>query len=124
MTARIVVVGGGIAGLSAAFYARRRGFSVTVLEGSKRFGGKLLRAEIAGVSTDLGAEALLARRPEAVDLAREVGLGGELVPPATTQAAVYSRGRLRPLPAGHVMGVPRNLRSLAATGIVPPTAVL
>ncbi|QKW09898.1 protoporphyrinogen oxidase [Streptomyces sp. NA04227] len=101
-----VVVGGGIAGLAAAHRLLVAGHRVTVVEATDRLGGKLLPGEIAGVRVDLGAESLLARRPEALDLAREVGIGDRLEPPATATAALWTRGTLRPMPKGHVMGVP------------------
>ena len=88
--ARVVVVGGGIAGLAAAYFLRGRGAAVTVLEGSPRIGGKLATSEIAGVAVDSGAEALLARRPEGVDLIRAVGLREELVYPGTTTAGIWT----------------------------------
>lgn len=118
----VVVVGGGIAGLAAAWYLRQggEGVRVTVLDGARRVGGKLLATEVAGVSADAGAEAMLARRPEGKDLARMVGLGEELRHPGTTQAAILSRGALRPMPKGHVMGVPSDLTSLAKSGILSP----
>ncbi|MGO4424628.1 FAD-dependent oxidoreductase, partial [Streptomyces sp. MCAF7] len=72
-TGHVVVVGGGISGLAAAHRLLTGGARVTVLEASGRLGGKLYAGEIAGVPVDLGAESMLARRPEAVDLARAVG---------------------------------------------------
>ena len=120
---RVAVVGAGIAGLTAARQLALDGVDVVVVEASSRTGGKLLRGEVAGVSTDLGAEALLARRPEALALIDEVGLSGEVVHPETTQASIWSRGALRALPAGHVMGVPTDLRALAASGVVSRRAV-
>lgn len=110
---RAVVVGAGIAGLAAAHRLLERGARVTVLEASDRVGGKLLPGEIAGARVDLGAESLLARRPEAVGLAREVGLADRLQPPATASAALWTRGALRPMPKGHVMGVPGTSAALA-----------
>ncbi|GDY62011.1 hypothetical protein SAV14893_014040 [Streptomyces avermitilis] len=77
---QVVVIGGGIAGLAAAHRLLDRGARVTVLEASDRLGGKLLPGEIEGVRVDLGAESMLARRPEAVGLAREVGLADRLRP--------------------------------------------
>ncbi|MET9412587.1 protoporphyrinogen oxidase [Streptomyces klenkii] len=114
---RAVVVGGGIAGLAAALRLARAGVRVTLLEGSDRVGGKLHAGEIAGMPVDLGAESVLARRPEAVELARAAGLGDHLQPPAAT-AMLWTRGELRPLPTGHTMGVPGDLAPLAASGIL------
>ncbi|WP_069812535.1 protoporphyrinogen oxidase [Streptomyces sp. TP-A0874] len=119
----VVVVGGGISGLAAAHRLLGQGVDVTLLEASERLGGKLRAGEIAGVPVDLGAESILARRPEGVRLAREVGLSDRLRTPATTSAALWSRGRLRPMPRGHVMGVPGDLAPLAASGVVSPAGL-
>jgi oxygen-dependent protoporphyrinogen oxidase len=102
---RVAVVGGGIAGLTAAFDLSRAGVDVTLLEGSDRLGGKLRREDVGGVTLDVGAEAMLQRRPEAVDLCRQVGAGDVLVDAATTQASVWSRGTLHRLPRT-VLGMP------------------
>ncbi|MFE4630153.1 protoporphyrinogen oxidase [Streptomyces mirabilis] len=111
-TGQVVVIGGGIAGLAAAHRLLDRGARVTVLEASDRVGGKLLPGEIAGARVDLGAESMLARRPEAIALAREVGLADRLQPPATATASLWTRGALRPMPKGHVMGVPGTAAAL------------
>ncbi|MGN5380651.1 protoporphyrinogen oxidase [Streptomyces sp. MUSC 14] len=115
-TGHVVVIGAGIAGLAAAHRLLGRGARVTVLEAADRVGGKLLPGEIAGVRVDLGAESMLARRPEAVALAREVGLDERLQPPATATASLWTRGALRPMPKGHVMGVPGTAAAL--TGVL------
>ncbi|MFF2527207.1 protoporphyrinogen oxidase [Streptomyces liangshanensis] len=112
-TGRVVVIGGGIAGLAAAHRLLGAGVAVTLLEGSGRLGGKLHTGEIEGVAVDLGAESMLARRPEAVGLAEAVGLGGRLQPPTAVGASVWTRGALRPMPKGHVMGVPGDAAALA-----------
>ncbi|MFG2798251.1 protoporphyrinogen oxidase [Streptomyces pseudovenezuelae] len=109
----VVVIGAGIAGLAAAHRLTQRGARVTVLEASDRVGGKLLPGEIAGARVDFGAESMLARRPEAVALAREVGLDERLRAPATATASIWTRGALRPMPKGHVMGVPGSAEALA-----------
>ncbi|MFG2297646.1 protoporphyrinogen oxidase [Streptomyces sp. NPDC048603] len=116
--AHVVVVGGGIAGLAAAHRLLASGAQVTLFEASPRLGGKLYTAELAGAPVDLGAESLLARRPEALDLARAVGLGDALQPPATATARLWTRGVLRPMPGGHLMGVPGDLEPLAASGVL------
>src|SRR5215472_7428138 len=120
---RVVVVGGGITGLAAAFFLRDAPVSVTVLEGSSRLGGKLSASEVAGVPMDEGAEALLARRPEGIELITATGLGDCLVPAGVTSSAIYTRGVLRPLPRRQFMGVPADVDELAATGVVSAEGV-
>jgi oxygen-dependent protoporphyrinogen oxidase len=114
----VVVIGGGIAGLAAAFFLREAPCRVTVLEGSPRLGGKLSVSDIAGVMVDEGAEALLARRPEGTGLAVAVGLEGQLTWPGTTTARIWSRGRMCPMPRRQVLGVPADLAELAGTGLM------
>ncbi|HYO40400.1 MAG TPA: protoporphyrinogen oxidase [Nocardioidaceae bacterium] len=116
---RVVVVGAGISGLAAAHAVRRTapGVEVVVLEASPSVGGKLTRAEVGGVVVDTGAESMLNRRPEAVALAREVGLADRLVHPATISANLWSRGRMRPMPRT-LMGVPADGVQLAESGVL------
>jgi oxygen-dependent protoporphyrinogen oxidase len=115
----VVVVGGGIAGLAAAAAVRRDrpDLDVLVLEASPATGGKLALAEVGGVTVDVGAESMLNRRPEAVRLARESGLGDRLVHPGTTSANLWSRGRMVPMPRT-LMGVPTDARALADSGVL------
>ena len=113
---RVVVVGGGIGGLAAAhFLARDAERAVLLLEGSPVVGGKLRLASVAGVVVDVGAEAMLNRRPEGVALARELGL--PVVHPATASSRLWSGGSLKPLPRS-LMGVPMDLDDLAASGVL------
>jgi protoporphyrinogen/coproporphyrinogen III oxidase len=122
--AHIAVVGGGVAGLTAAYHAAVGGARVTLLEGSTDVGGKLRVSDIAGLPVDEGAEAMLARRPEGLELVRELGLGDRLVYPGTTSAAIWSRGALHPMPGGHVMGVPADLSALARSRVLSATGLL
>jgi len=118
----VVVVGGGIAGLAAAWAltSAEPAARVVVLEATERLGGKVHSSAIGGRAVDLGPDAFLARRPEAVALCRELGLGDELVSPASRRAFVWARGRLRPLPPGLALGVPTRWGPLARSGILSP----
>ena len=107
-------MGGGIAGLTAAHLLADT-HDVVVLEQADRVGGKLRRDEVAGVLVDTGAEAMLNRRPEGVELARDLGL--EVVHPALASSRIWTRGALRPLPRS-MMGVPLDLAELAASGVL------
>ena len=116
----IAVLGGGITGLTAAWDLSGRGHDVTIYEGSDRLGGKIRTAPFAGVPTEAGPDAVLARVPWAAQLVSELGLDGELVHPATGSASIWSRGKLRPLPDGLVLGVPGRLLPVARSGILSP----
>jgi protoporphyrinogen/coproporphyrinogen III oxidase len=112
----VAVVGGGISGLAAAYRLRRllgAGARLTVVEQARTPGGKLHAVPLAGMSYDVGAEAFLVRRPEAVNLIRELGLGDELVhPSAHAVALVRFDGRLAALPPRTVLGVPATVDGL------------
>ncbi|MDN5805324.1 MAG: NAD(P)-binding protein, partial [Microlunatus sp.] len=109
---RIVIVGAGISGLAAALEASSSRHEVVVLEGSPQVGGKLRLATIAGQQVDVGAEAMLARRPEGLELLSDLGI--EPVHPAAVSASIWSRDSLRPLPRGTVLGVPADADSVAS----------
>ena len=114
----VVIVGGGISGLAAAFFLRDQAVRVTVLEGSPQLGGKLRVSEIAGVAVDEGAEALLVTRPEGTGLIADAGLADQRVTPGSTSAAIWTRGELRPLPRRQYMGVPSDMAELARSGVL------
>jgi oxygen-dependent protoporphyrinogen oxidase len=117
---RIVVVGGGIAGLAAAHAAAvqardaGRRVSVTVLERSSRFGGNLVTERTDGFVIDGGPDSWVASKPEATALARELGLESSIV--GTNEAArryyIVWGDRLHPVPEGLVLGVPTRLLPL------------
>jgi oxygen-dependent protoporphyrinogen oxidase len=111
----VVVVGGGLAGLTAARELGRAGLSVLLLEGSPDVGGKLRTGVVGGVQVDVGAESMLARRPEGVGLAEELGL--DLVHPASGSTQLWTRGALRPLPRT-LLGVPLDLDQVAEAGVL------
>ena len=129
---RVVVVGGGISGLAAAWElsggsggvdASPDGFvgsgaHVMVIESSSRLGGALDSAKFGGRIVDTGPDGFLGRRPEALDLCHEIGLGDELVPIAGRGAGVWARGRVRPLPAGLALGIPTRFWPAARSGIL------
>lgn len=114
---RAIVVGAGIAGLTAARDLRDAGVDVLVLEATDRAGGKLRAGEVAGVTVDVGAEAMLHRRPEGSALADALGL--PLVHPTGATSRIWTRDALRPLPRT-LMGAPLDLDQLDASGILSP----
>jgi len=122
--ARYAVIGAGIAGLSAAWELERAGHDVVVFEAAREIGGKLKRSRVRGLAFPLedGADAFLARVPDALELCAEIGID-ELVHPATSQAWVWSEERLNPLPKAQLLGLPTDLEELAASGLLSPEGV-
>lgn len=128
---RVVVVGAGIGGLTAGWALRNgpakdptpRDVAVTVLEAREHVGGKLATGTLGDAAYDLGAEAYLARRPEADRLARRLGLGGDLREPAQLGVWLWQRGRLRRYPPRTVLGIPTDTAALATAGVVTPRTI-
>jgi oxygen-dependent protoporphyrinogen oxidase len=120
----VAVVGGGVAGLAAATRLAATGVEVTLLERSERFGGNVRTVPFAGRALDMGAEMVVTNPSDAVDLFEELGLGSEIVAPVAAPAHVLARGRLRPLPAGLMAGLPGGVAPLLRSGILTPGAVL
>ncbi|MEO9139312.1 MAG: protoporphyrinogen oxidase [Jatrophihabitans sp.] len=119
----LVVVGGGIAGLAAAWFAADAGYEVTVLEATPRVGGKLLVREVGGIAVDVGAEAMLTTRPEGLDLLTAAGLADDRIGPATTAARIRAGGRVHPLPRGTMLGIPGDVEALRDSGALSDAAL-
>ena len=120
---KVVVVGGGVTGLATAWRLAERA-EVTVLEAGDEPGGQVRTIELGGARVDVGADAMLARQPEGIGLARELGLGDHLVEPRTGSVWLWVGDRLRALPEGTVMGAPTDPIALARSGVLGPGAVL
>lgn len=113
---RVVVIGAGITGLTAAFRLIRIGLDVTVLEASSRIGGRIRTGEFAGLDhIEEGPDAYLARVPHAVRLSHDLGLS--TTNPRTGHAAVFHE-RLHRIPEGLVLGVPSDIGRLAKSGLL------
>ena len=127
---RIVIVGGGIAGLSAAYYAARRlaraseGAQITVLEASNRWGGKITTDRLPFDGGEFiiegGPDTFLATKPYATMLCRELGLGNRLhgTNPDLKNTYVLHRGQLLPLPDGLAMMIPTNIGAILKSQLV------
>ena len=125
---RVVVVGGGITGLTAAYRLRDRrpDLAVTVVESAARLGGKITTEAVDGFVLEGGPDSLVTFKPQAVALARELGLRERLRPARedTAGSYVWSGGRQHPLPDGFAGLVPRRIGPLVASPLLPPTAKL
>lgn len=118
-TRQAVVVGGGIAGLTAAFEFHRAGWQVAVHEASDQWGGKVQTSPVGDRPVDAGPDAFLARVPYGLALCEELGLDGELTSPVSpVPAYVHADGQLHELPQGTMLGVPTDLDLLATSNLI------
>ena len=110
MSSPVVVIGGGITGLAAAYDLVQQGRPVVLLESDTRLGGKINAGPVTGAGlpfdVDMAADGFLARQPEVVDLCHELGLGDQLVAPSGAPAYIWFDGALRKIPSPSVLGVP------------------
>ena len=118
MTVDVAVVGGGIAGLAAAYELQQRGLSVRLFEASTRPGGVIRTERFDGWVIDGGPDALLIQKPAAIGLCRELGLGDRLISTLLPRTAYILRdGRLRPLVEGSFLGFPIGLAALSRSSL-------
>src|SRR5262245_11186348 len=107
----LIIIGGGIAGLAAAWYAQKEGIPYTLLEASNRFGGLIHTERIGDYVIEYGPDAFITRKPHALQLARELGLADVLIPVNKTRERIYVLigNRIVPLPDGLGLLVPTKL---------------
>ncbi|CAI6014848.1 protoporphyrinogen oxidase [Cohnella sp. JJ-181] len=125
---RIAVVGGGLTGLSAAFYACRLAdeagvaVEVTLFEASDRLGGKVNTLRRDGFVIERGPDSFLGRKLPMLHLAKDLDLLGELVGtnPAAVKTYLAHGGELRPMPKGLNLGIPNDLGAFAQNSLVSP----
>lgn len=115
----VVVVGGGITGLTVAYDLTRRGMTVAVIESSSRAGGLILTERAQGFTIEAGPDSLLASKPAGLELVRELGLDGEVVRVRTPGAFVLRGRRLYRLPSPSLLGLPLTWRALAGYDLLP-----
>jgi len=129
-TFHVTVVGGGITGLSAAYYLHKtvaeEGLPVqlTLLEADNRLGGKVHTVYRDGFIIEQGPDSLLARKPAGPRLIADLGLEHETVRNQTGQSYVLFRNRLYPIPEGAVMGIPTKWTPFATTPLISPIGKL
>ena len=123
---RIVIVGGGISGLSTAFFvmeeAKKHGLSVecTVIERDARWGGKILTNHLPNLLIEGGPDSFLTSKPWAMELCRTLGLEDQLIPTNAENNRTFSlcRGHLRELPQGLLAFRPQRVDTLVSGGLL------
>lgn len=114
------IIGGGIAGLSAAWYLKKAGHTPTVFEASGHWGGKMISRRLEGCLLEGGPDSFLTEKPWGLDLCRELGLGEQLLPSNDHQRSfsILHRGRLHPFPAGCKLFIPQKITPILRTPLL------
>jgi protoporphyrinogen/coproporphyrinogen III oxidase len=114
----VVIVGGGISGLAAAFELQQRGLRVQLLEASERPGGVIRTERFDGWVIDEGPDSVLVQKPAAVALCRELGIADRLIPTLTPRTAYVLRdGTLHAIAEGSFLGFPISFLALATASL-------
>lgn len=127
---KVVIVGGGITGLTAAFYLQEEikqkqlPIDVSLIEAKLHLGGKIKTVSKDGFVIETGPDSFLERKKSAVQLVKDVGLGDRLVNNDVGQSFVLVRGKLNPIPKGAVMGIPTNIAPFVTSGLFTLTGKL
>nr|O32434.1 RecName: Full=Coproporphyrinogen III oxidase [Propionibacterium freudenreichii subsp. freudenreichii]BAA21909.1 protoporphyrinogen oxidase [Propionibacterium freudenreichii] len=115
----LVVVGGGITGLAAAWQGMARGARVSVVESDDHFGGKVVTDRRDGFLVEQGPDSFVAYRPAALKLIEELGLSDQVIAPGGgRRVSLLSRGKLRPMPAGMGMVLPTRMWPFVTTTVL------
>jgi oxygen-dependent protoporphyrinogen oxidase len=105
---KIAVVGGGVAGMCAAWRAQTQGAEVVLLEASSRLGGQILTEHVSGCVLEHGAEGFVAHSEALNQVCRRFDLASDVISQTTTRALLAEGGVLRELPpgeAGRLLGI-------------------
>jgi protoporphyrinogen/coproporphyrinogen III oxidase len=115
-----VIIGGGISGLSAAYYLSKAGLSATLIERRPRLGGVIQTEHIQGCTLEAGPDSYLGIKPAATELIREVGLADQIIGSNDHIRVTYvvRNGRLVALPDGLMMMVPTKIAPMVTTGLL------
>jgi oxygen-dependent protoporphyrinogen oxidase len=114
----VAIVGGGIAGLAAAYELRKRGVQARVLEASSRPGGVICTERFDGWAVDAGPDSILVQKPAGVSLCRELGIADRLVPTLKPRTAYVMRdGTLHAIVEGSFLGFPVGAVALARSSL-------
>jgi len=120
MDAPVAIVGGGISGLSTAYYLAKAGIPSTLIEARPRLGGVIQSENVEGCVVEAGPDSFLSMKPAAMDLIRDLGLADEVIGSNDHLRVTYvwKGGRLVPLPDGLQLMVPTKLVPLIATRLL------
>lgn len=127
---RVIIVGGGITGLSTAYYLQKQArekslpIQVKLIEASNRLGGVISTEKRDGFVIERGPDSIIARKKSALRLIEEVGLQDKIISNTAGKSYIFARGKLHTMPEGSFMGIPTKVTPFAKSGLFSPIGKL
>lgn len=126
ITKNILIIGGGITGLSTAYYLKKEiqeknlPYNIKLVEASERLGGKIKTLKKDGFIIERGPDSFLSRKPATINLIKSLGMEDQLISNNTGQSYVLVNGKLHKIPVGSFMGIPIQMRPLLTSRLISP----
>lgn len=126
MSKKVAIIGAGITGLASAYYLKhyKPDVDVTIFEATNRPGGKIQTYRNEGYTIELGPESYLGRKTIMTDIAKDIGLGDDLITNETGQSYIFAKNKLYPIPGGSIMGIPTDIKPFLKTKLISPLGKL
>lgn len=126
MSKKVAIIGAGITGLASAYYLKhyKPDVDVTIFEATNRPGGKIQTYRNEGYTIELGPESYLGRKTIMTDIAKDIGLGDDLITNETGQSFIFAKNKLYPIPGGSIMGIPTDIKPFLKTKLISPLGKL
>lgn len=127
---KVLIVGGGITGLSTAYYLQKQAredelpIQVKLVEASNRLGGVISTEKRDGFVVEKGPDSIIARKKSALRLIEEVGLQDKIISNTAGKSYIFARGKLHTMPEGSFMGIPTKVTPFALSGLFSPIGKL
>lgn len=116
----VLIIGGGISGLSTAYYLSRHGIPSRIVEPQANLGGVIRTERVAGCLLEAGPDSFITFKPWALQLIRELGLGDQIIGSNDHLRATYiwKRGRMVKMPDGLNLMVPAKAWPVITTRLL------
>lgn len=134
---KVAVIGGGITGLTTAWRLSggsnlaeitsipfEKDIEVHLFEATQHLGGKIIGENFCDTKIDLGPESILARVPQALKLAEQLGLKDQMIFPTSKKSFLWAKDKLHELPKDTLMGIPKKIHLSDLLPLMSPLGIM
>jgi protoporphyrinogen/coproporphyrinogen III oxidase len=123
---KVVVIGGGITGMTAAYFLQKEikekslPLEVKLIESSNRLGGVIQTIRKDGFIIEKGPDSIVVTKKSGLKLIEEIGLKEQVIYNIAGKSYIYARGKLHTMPEGSYMGIPTKVTPFAVSSLFSP----